>query len=67
MDAKTMDRLRPAILRRLKEAKASCPVTVHVKLNDAAKLIEEQAAEIARLRNGTTNHHPTGGTLPQPK
>ena len=50
MDAKTMDRLTSAILRRLKEAKASCPVTVYVKIDDAAKLIEEQAAEIARLR-----------------
>lgn len=60
MDAKTMDRLTPAILRRLKDAKASCPVTVYVKLDDAAKLIEAQAKEIERLRNGTNDNHTTG-------
>jgi hypothetical protein len=55
-----MDRLTSAILRRLKDAKASCPVTVYVKLDDAAKLIEAQAKEIERLRNGTNDNHTTG-------
>ncbi len=50
IEPKTLERITPAIVRRLREAKASCPVTVHVKLEDAAKLIEEQAKEIERLR-----------------
>lgn len=50
IEPKTLERITPAILRRLKDAKASCPVTVHVKLDDAAKLIEEQAEEIKRLK-----------------
>lgn len=50
IEPQTLERITPAILRRLRDAMASCPVTVHVKLEDAAKLIEEQAKEIERLR-----------------
>jgi hypothetical protein len=50
IEPKTLERITPAIVRRLRDAMASCPVTVHVKLEDAIKLIDAQAKEIERLR-----------------
>lgn len=37
-------------IRQLRAAKDSCPVTVHQRLENALKLIEQQAAEIERLK-----------------
>lgn len=50
IEPKTLERLTPAVVRRLRDAMASCPVTVHVKLEDAIKLIDAQAKEIERLK-----------------
>jgi hypothetical protein len=46
----TLPTVTSAVIRGMKTAKASCPVTVYRRLDDALLLIEVQAAEIERLR-----------------
>jgi hypothetical protein len=67
MDADTMNRLTPTILRRLQDTKASIADILHVRIDNAAALIIAQREEIERLRNGTNDHSPTRGTQPQPE
>lgn len=50
IEPKTLERITPAVVRRLREAKASIADILHVRIDDAVKLIEEQAKEIERLR-----------------
>lgn len=50
IEPKTLERITPAVVRRLREAKASIADILHVRIDDAVKLIEEQAKEIERLK-----------------
>lgn len=57
IEPKTLERITPAVVRRLREAKASIAEILHVRIEDAAKLIKEQsdvieaqAKEIERLK-----------------
>jgi len=46
IDPQNIDRRRPAVVRRLREAKASVAEILHVRIDDAIELIEKQAKEI---------------------
>lgn len=50
IEPKTLERLTPAIVRRLREAKPSIADILHVRIDDAINLIQEQAKEIERLK-----------------
>ena len=57
IEPQTLERITPAVVRRLREAKASIVEILHVRIEDAAKLIKEQsdvieaqAEEIKRLK-----------------
>jgi len=52
IDPQTLDRIRP-VVRRLRETKPSIAEILHVRIDAAIKLIEEQAEEITRLKAET--------------
>lgn len=58
IDPQTLDRIRP-VVRRLRETKPSIAEILHVRIDAAIKLIEEQAEEITRLKAETRHQAAT--------
>ena len=59
IDPQNLDRIRPAVVRRLLDMKSRTADILHVRIDDTARLIQEQttvieaqAKEIERLRKG---------------